>query len=345
MRLIPLLAVFLSLVITSVLAQEVFYFPQVGDGFGLRTTLIFVNTGVDSTLTVDFFDSSGQPLEFDLPPFERAVSFQIELPSGEAFSSQSSGTGAPLTGDLLFGYVKITSTGPDVGGTAVFTFTDPTTGQIVYDAGVPASQTLTEFSLFVDSMGNRRTGLATVNAGDGPANVTMGLRDRSLSFAEIATTDKQLNPGEHLPKFVDELIDDPILAEQVGEMEGVLTVQSDQPLAAVVLRQNETALTAFPVVPGVAITAANGSFSFLPNGEVGTSLDLSRENNGTVVGVIYRLYDGESLIATITRGIVTPEDTKHRLPVGDRVKLVNRVEALIVYAGSRLSSGFDLVSG
>ena len=196
----------------------------------------------------------------------------------------------------------------------------------------------------MDSTGNRRTGLATVNTGDGPANITMRLRDRALAFDELAMTDVPLEMGVHLPRFVDELVDDPLLADQVGEMEGILTVESDQPLAAVVLRENETALTAFPVVPGVATPATSGSFAFLSGGEVGTSLDLSREND-TVIGVIYRLYDGESLIAAITRGIVTPEDSKHRLPVGDQVKLVNRVEALIVYAGGQLSSGFDLVSG
>lgn len=345
MRLILLLTVFLLLAITPVVAQEVFYFPQVGDGvfaeaeIRFQTTVIFVNTGEDTVLTLEFFGGDGQPLPFDLPPLGINSFFNINLPSGESFSAQTPGAGA-----LQVGYARVMSPTPGVGGTAVFTRSNSTTGQIVYDAGVPASQALTEFSLFVDSTGNRRTGLATVNTGDGPANITMRLRDRALAFDELAMTDVPLEMGVHLPRFVDELVDDPLLADQVGEMEGILTVESDQPLAAVVLRENETALTAFPVVPGVATPATSGSFAFLSGGEVGTSLDLSREND-TVIGVIYRLYDGESLIAAITRGIVTPEDSKHRLPVGDQVKLVNRVEALIVYAGGQLSSGFDLVSG
>ncbi|MDA2925882.1 hypothetical protein MYX78_01405 [Acidobacteria bacterium AH-259-G07] len=341
MRIIFLAPLLFSLLTASSLAQTVFFFAQVGDGtvanIKFQTTLIFVNTGADSQLTVEFFDSQGQPMQLNLPPLGTNSIFTIPLGPGQAFSAQTPGTGA-----LQVGYARVTSTGSGVGGTAVFTRSDPNTGAIVYDAGVPASQTLNNFSLFVDSLQNRDTGLAMVNPPGGfDANLTLQLRDKS--FAQIATTDLPLAAGQHLPKFIREIFDDPALAAQVQEMEGVVTVQSDEPLAAVTLRQNEDALTAFPVVPGTALPAgASGSFSLLSSGEVSTSLDLSFENQ-TVIGVIYRLYGGQVLLGEVTRGILSLDGINHVLPVDRAGHPVSRVEAQLIYAGGHLSSSFELL--
>ena len=113
MRLILLLTVFLLLAITPVVAQEVFYFPQVGDGvfaeaeIRFQTTVIFVNTGEDTVLTLEFFGGDGQPLPFDLPPLGINSFFNINLPSGESFSAQTPGAGA-----LQVGYARVMSPTP-----------------------------------------------------------------------------------------------------------------------------------------------------------------------------------------------------------------------------------------
>ncbi|MDA2930218.1 hypothetical protein MYX84_09770 [Acidobacteria bacterium AH-259-O06] len=350
MRIIFLAPLLFSLLTASSLAQTVFFFAQVGDGtvanIKFQTTLIFVNTSADSQVTVEFFKSDGQPMQLILSTSEGQMfgpdPFTISLGQGQAFSAQTPGTGDPQTGDLQVGYARVTSTGSGVGGTAVFTRSDPDTGTIVYDAGVPAAQTLNNFSLFTDSLQNKDTGLAMVNPPGGlDANLTLQLRDKS--FSQIATTDLPLASGQHLPKFIREIFDDPLLAAQVQEMEGVVTVQSDEPLAAVTLRQNEDALTAFPVVPGTALPAGtSGSFTLLSTGEVSTSLDLSFKNQ-TVIGVIYRLYGGQVLLGEVTRGILSLDRINHVLPVDRAGHRVSRVEAQLIYAGGHLSSSFELL--
>ena len=142
----------------------------------------------------------------------------------------------------------------------VFTRSDAPSGTILYEAGVPAAQTWREFRLFVDSTGVRDTGLALLypespgGGTEGAATVTLSLYDTSSHL--LGEEVLQLAPGEHLPRYIFQLF--PGVAS-AGEMEGVLVVSSDQPLAAITLRQNDApgldypdevpVLTTFPVIP------------------------------------------------------------------------------------------------
>ena len=150
----------------------------------------------------------------------------------------------------------------------VFQRTDLKTGTSLYEAGVPASKEMRKFSLFVDSLGVRDTGFALVyppeEEGSSPAekpdaNVTVRLYDKQYSLI----AEKQLAPiapGSHIARFVHEMFDDPAVKAQAQEMEGILVVESDQPLVAVTVRQNDDPqkefpqevpiLTTFPVIPG-----------------------------------------------------------------------------------------------
>jgi hypothetical protein len=92
------------------------------------------------------------------------------------------------------------------------------------------------------------------------ATVVMRLYD---PFAEYlgSQTLTPLKAGHHLPRFIHQLIDDPELAELAEEMLGSVTFESDRPVAALTLRQNDgpardfqsevPVFTTFPVVPGL----------------------------------------------------------------------------------------------
>ena len=188
--------------------------------------------------------------------------FEFELAKGESVSLQTPGQGS-----LQVGYARVMS-GDGVGGVVVFQRTELTSGVSLYEAGVPASTRLTEFSIFVDSLGIRDTGFALVyppaEGGSSPtqgvdADVVVRLYDKEFNLIGEETL-APLAPGSHMAKFVYELFDDPQVKAQAKEMEGILVVESDQPLVAVTVRQNDDPmkdfpqevpmLTTFPVIPG-----------------------------------------------------------------------------------------------
>ena len=238
------------------------YFPQVGDGtvanIRLRSNLIFVNTGLEATLEVDFFDSNGDPLQFTLGDQGTASSFSIPLAAGEAISLET-----PGSGDIKVGYARVTSD-PSVGGTIVFARSDVLTGTVLYEAGVPATSPVSDFHLFLDSILHKDTGLAIVYpvpdaapAQQHEATVTLQLYDTRFQLIDEEIV--LLQPGEHRAQFIHELF--PAAVEQALEMQGVVVVSSDQPLVAVTLRQNDNpgadfpeevpTLTTFPVIPPI----------------------------------------------------------------------------------------------
>jgi hypothetical protein len=187
------------------------------------------------------------------------------LKKGESVSLQT-----PGTGDLQVGYARVYA-GEGVGGVAVFRRTDPTTGIGFYEAGVPVTQTLSEFTIFVDSLQNRDTGLAVVYPGsnesaspaaESDATLTLHLYDKQFRKIAERTLDP-LSQGSHFARFVHELFEETEIKSKAQEMEGVLVVSSDQPIVAVTLRLNDTPgveypdevpmLTTFPVISGSAI--------------------------------------------------------------------------------------------
>ena len=264
----------LAFLLTSAFGQKVFYLPHIGDGMAqispellaqFQTTVVFVSTGEGGDVTVEFFTSSGDPLSLTLMTAEGDTlgpdsTLNITLGPGEAFSAETVGVDP-----LQVGYARVTSTDMSVGGTAVFTQSDVNTQEIIYEAGVPATETLlSSFTLFMDSLGSKDTGLAIVNPPGGmDANVTMGLFNK-LFTTVIAMIDMVVETGQHVPRFISQFFEDvPEAQEMAQEMQGVVSVDSDQPLAAVTLRQNDDGrlLTAFPVIPGAAQAPASGTFS------------------------------------------------------------------------------------
>ena len=243
-----------------------FFFPQLGDGAAgtlqFQSTLILVNTGSDTPVRLELYRTpDGEPMTLTLGELGADSVFDFELKSGESISLSTPGTGT-----MQVGYARI-SAGAGVGGVVVFQRTDLTTGVSLYEAGVPASQPGNAFSLFVDSLGVRDTGIALVyppeeegsSTAKPEAQVTLRLYDKQYHLI----AERNLEPlaaGAHLARFVHEMFEDPQVKAQAREMEGMLVIESDQPIVAVTVRQNDDpmkefpqevpVLTTFPVVPG-----------------------------------------------------------------------------------------------
>ncbi len=225
-----------------------FVFPQFADGalgsLQFQSTLILANTGAGTSVQVEFHATpDGDPMTLTLGDQGTDSRFEFFLNRGETVSLAT-----PGTGDLQVGYARVFA-GDGVNGVVVFTRRDLTAGITLYEAGVPATTELTDFSVVVDSLGVRDTGLALVylpsDSNAPAANVTLSLYDSH--FTPIA--EKTLDPlaaGSHLAKFVHELFDDAGVKAQAQEMQGMLVVHSDQPLSAVTLRQNDDPQKAFP---------------------------------------------------------------------------------------------------
>ncbi len=165
-----------------------FFFPQFADGsianIQLLSTLVLANAGEDSAVQVEFFSSpDGEPMELTLGDLGTNSRFEFELKEGESISLQT-----PGTADLQVGYARVFAE-PDVGGVVVFARKDVANDITLVEAGVPASNQLTEFSVVVDSLEDRDTGLALVypaEEGSPDANVTVRLYDdqRRIEFPQ-----------------------------------------------------------------------------------------------------------------------------------------------------------------
>lgn len=233
------------------------YFPHVADGrlgdAAFRTSLNLVNAGPSTRLKLEFFQSDGTPMTLNLGPLGTSSAFEIPLKGGESFSARTS---TEDTG-VQVGYARMTA-GNWVGGTAVFSRIDGPTGVVLSEAGVPSTAPLDSFALFVDSLAEKDTGVALVNAGETEARLTLRLYD--TSFTLLAEDERVLDRGHHEAKFIFELF--PGLAGAAGEMQGILTFHSDQPVVVLTLRTRDDSsrafpervpiLTTLPVVPGPA---------------------------------------------------------------------------------------------
>jgi outer membrane protein assembly factor BamB len=244
-------------VLGNAAGDNIFYFPQVADGMSgnakFQTTLVFANTGADAQVQVEFFNSAGQVMPVTLGSLGADWSFTFDLKKGESFSAQTPGTAA-----LRAGYARVT-TGAGVGGTAVYSYSE--NGVTMFEAGVPEMKALNSFTLFMDSRSpSRATALALANAGMTDANATLRLYD--ADFRPVAEKSVRsilggnYGPGMHMARYAWEIFPE-INRQGIGN--GVITVDSDQPLACATLQQDDDSavpfpgdvitMSAFPVIP------------------------------------------------------------------------------------------------
>jgi pseudomonalisin len=153
-------------------------------------------------------------------------------------------------------------------GTAVFSLTQG--GNVVTEAGVPASGTTTHARIFIDfrtavpAKDNAvdagtiaiDTGFAVVNRGAAPANISYTLKD-STGATTLASGNSILAPGAHDARFIDQLNQVAPGFNLPGNFPtttkfGTLDIVSTQPLAVVALRltnnqRGDTLITTTPV--------------------------------------------------------------------------------------------------
>ena len=248
-------------IMPAVSSGSALYFPQIasgsGGGLSISTRFIFLNTGDSSTVTVEFYDSLGDPMTIRLEGQAVSLSvYQFNILRGAALTFQTA-----QDEFLKVGYAKVI-TGSSVDGNAVYIVSDETSGIITAEAGVPSSAPIENFSFFADSLNTTNTGIVIVNPPEdgvsgSPADIILRLYDKSFNL--VNTRSLTLQPGEHLAKYFSEIFLD---VDAAIEMEGVVTGESDRPVAVVVIRQNDdpgldfpdyvSTLTIFPVIPGRA---------------------------------------------------------------------------------------------
>lgn len=254
------------------------YVPLFGNGTSgnirFQTTLSLANTTGDALLGIEFRGRGGEELMVDLGELGIDSLFQVPVSSGQGLTIQTSGEGT-----LQLGYVIVhvareagTDDRAGVGGTAIFTRSQADSGVILYEAGVPLTPTETDMTVILDSIGVRDTGLALVNVpAEGevpgaPATVTITVWDSDFQSMIAPPTQVMMQDGEALGQFIWEIFSDGGASQetldQLQETEAIVTISSDEELAAVTMRQNDDGaidfpmevptLTTFPVIPGRA---------------------------------------------------------------------------------------------
>ncbi len=230
---------------------EVYFFSQIGDGragdLSFRTSFILANTGPDTEVQIDFFTSPGQPLRMDLGRSGSHSSTRVLVRRGTPLILGTRGLQ-----NLRIGFARIKASS-GISGSAVFTGSQSSSDTTLYEAAVPLTEALSEFSVVVNTLGHYQTGLAIVNppasdrtlagsgGNSGDAELLMRLYDDDFNL--LGERVVILPPGRHQSSFVAQLFPQ---VSNAREMLGLLTVQSSYPVAVVTLRLRDNPLVAFP---------------------------------------------------------------------------------------------------
>ena len=260
--------------------------------------------------------------------------------------------------------------GSGVGGTAVFIQTELSTETIINEAGVPLVKALSEFSLFVDTMGKRNTALAIVNTGSpapaggaGTSTVLLSLFDTIASGAAlatspvpIATAQVEVPAGTQVNDFIAGYFDveqAPVLENFQGSVTATnLNPQESSMWAALTVRTNNAGaslsgtglvsiFTPFPVVPGAAALVSAGVMGTVTQespGRLNITLDL-RDATRPVKGAIFYVSDRGGLIGEEVRSIDTLDFASFVLELPARSGLVDLdgVEVRLIYEGGDIT--------
>jgi hypothetical protein len=250
----------------------------------------------------------------------------VTEPSGTVIALNGGGAATASTagenGGTLTGYAALSiNSGPAPYGTAVFSFRQD--GTIVSEAGVPASPPTSSARIFIDyrsqvnavparsSAGtvDANTGIAIVNPGSQPANVTFTLRDKNGNT--LAIGNGRIKAESHVACFIDRLKNDVapdfnLPADFQSRYQfGTLDVSADQPVSVLALRgttnqRNEFLITTTPVAD-LTQTPGNGSTyfpQFADGGGYTTSLILLNTSNVKETGTL-QIRDKDGLPLTV----------------------------------------------
>jgi len=251
--------------ISATFAQGVYRLPQIASGADvIRTTFIFVNNSdQESVVTLKLTDDSGNSMNLSIPGMNGDSIKVFTLPARESrfFTSDPSG-------DLKIGSGLVTATS-NIGVAAVFSFLGGGGSTLLTEAGIGASQAVSEFSIAVDTKAPFNTGVAIQNLGFDSTTLTMTLFDKNGN-QQSTRNDITLPKQGHLAKFVSG--DDGLFPSAVN-FEGRLVVSSSlTQVSALTLRQNTAAIAPLTTLPAVATTSNQREFNLsnVANGFAGT---------------------------------------------------------------------------
>ena len=219
------------------------FFPQIANGsFGsiyFKTSVVLVNPGdTEAAGHISFFNADGTAMEISSPSSGMPpgiVYFRIPPRGDFIFDTDGSGPGTS-------GHAEVTVSG-GVGGSAIFTEYS-SSGTLITEAAVAASD-LMDFCVFpVDVTGDFNTGVAIANPVSGDINVYLNLLD--LSGNPVATRSVPLAAGKQMAVYVSGIGQ---LFPTLRNFRGSLQVLADAPVPAVALRSSSRTLTTFPAVP------------------------------------------------------------------------------------------------
>ncbi|MBZ5538877.1 MAG: fibronectin type III domain-containing protein, partial [Acidobacteriia bacterium] len=233
-------------------------FPQVIDGGGLPTQILLMNPSVMGTITgfISFFDDDGNDLALDFGPgvgVQNALTYSL-VPNGMV---KYSTTGL---GPLRVGYAVVTPlSGALPVGSGVFSING--SAGLSSQAGVPNAAETTMSRLFVERATDplpRDTGVAIVNRNSTEAQVTLTLQSVDGSTMSGSLT---LPPNGHVARFISELF-----PGMPAQYQGVLTMTSSVPLAAMTLRQtfNQRSEAIYSTLPVADLTRPPEGPMYIP---------------------------------------------------------------------------------
>ncbi len=221
------IAVTLSLLIFSPpcsFAASTLVFPQLVEGPGIRSCIVVMNTGsLEDAGQIEFFDATGQPLEFVIQGTAQS-SIAYSLAPGGFTVVDVSGADALNSG---YGLVRSSNPEAQLAGTLRISLK----GEEVLLLDAPPQR---ETVIFLQQTDSTRTGLAIVNLASQESTVRLELLN---SLGEVvAQRTLVLGAGEQSAQFADETFDGLTLPSQA-----LLRVSSTQSFSLVGIRQDSDA--------------------------------------------------------------------------------------------------------
>ena len=241
-------------------------------------------------------------------------------------------------------------------GTAVFSVTQ--NGNVVSEAGVPASPPTTAGRIFIDyrtgvsaksdqfNTGtiNIDTGMALVNRGNAMANITFTLQDSTGSSPIVGHAG--LAQGDHAALFIDQLnslAPDFVLPSSFAAVTkfGSLDIKSDQPLSILALRlttnqRGETLLTSTPIADLTQTPSAAPLFfpQFVDGGGYTTMVVLLNTSSLTESGSLQLFKDDGSPLVVQQVGGPSGSSFHYSIPPGGAFVFQTDGSPSVAHAGS-----------
>lgn len=223
-------------------AKDRLYFPQVADGLlgNLRYTssiLLFNNTTVSASGTVEFFNSDSTPMNATIGGV-KAATFPFTINAGGVARMLTSGEGSARVG-----WARVKMNKP-ISGAAIFQVFS-TAGELMAEVGVASAAISTSFHMIADSIGAFDTGIALANPAENgaPANVYASLVGKT--GATVASTSFSLDAGKHTALYLTQLFPN---YSRIGEFEGRIRIDAGNPIVPLTLRSIAEKLTSVPVL-------------------------------------------------------------------------------------------------